>query len=395
MSDNRAHRFSVFLLTIFLAAVAAHAADRPCVPISGDAHPALAPFDEAVIDLMCANAITAATAAVMKDGVIVLERGYGWLDEERTQPLPPDALMRVASISKPITAAAVRVLIEDGTLTLNDKAFNLDRNGGILHLEPFPSLGDERIKNITIEHLLLHTAGWDRSEVGDLTYREVAIAGAMEIASPPGRINTMRYILGQPLQFDPGEKRAYSNIGYLALGLIVEQVSERELIDFIHERVLAPLGVPRSELAAGRTFKHDQSPREPHYDHSESVVNVYDPEGPRVPRAYGGWDHEARVGQGGHITTARTLLTFLQARYVNGPNIGLPRRGNEGPNWRWNHTGSLWGTSAIARQRGDGVSYAVIFNQRTSEGHYGVEIRNRLDEILDNGQIDWDSILLP
>ena len=51
--------------------------------------------------------ITAGTLAVMKDGEILLERGYGWLDEERTTLLPPDALLRLASVVKPMTAAAV------------------------------------------------------------------------------------------------------------------------------------------------------------------------------------------------------------------------------------------------------------------------------------------------
>src|SRR5690606_35302102 len=80
-----------------------------------------------------------------------------------------------------------------------------------------------RLADVTVRHLLMHQGGWNRDLVGDLTYREVTIAAAMGVSSPPGRWNTVRYILGRPLEHTPGTVTAYSNIGCLVLGLIVEQ----------------------------------------------------------------------------------------------------------------------------------------------------------------------------
>lgn len=360
-------------------------------PVTGHAAPELESIDRALTEFMAENGIRGGVFGLMKDGQILMERGYGWRDEALSEPMNPDALMRIASITKPIVAAAIRELIEDGEFSLDSYAFDLGQEGGgVLPVEPFPELGDERLKKVTIEHLLTHKGGWDRSEVGDLTYREVDIAQAFEVDSPPGRERTVRYILGQPLQHDPGEERVYSNIGYLVAGMIVEHVSGQDLIAFIHERVLGPIGVEPTEHMLGRTFRELHNDREPFYHNPSDAVNVFNPDGPRVNRAYGGWDHEARVGQGGHITTTRTLLTFLDHRFINGPSIGLPRKGSEGGGWRWNHGGTLPGTNALARQRGDGVNFTVIFNKRHTESpSYSVQVRRMIDDMLDNGEIEW------
>lgn len=361
------------------------------LPINGCEVDYLGDVDALMTDFMCDREIPGAALAISMDGVVVYERALGWSDEQRSISLDPDALMRIASVSKPITAAAIRELIDDGVLSINSRAFDLGQpGGGVLPIDPFPSLGDARLGDVTIDHLLQHRGGWDRDAVGDLTYREVLIANAMGIPSPPGRSNTLRYILGQPLQVDPGAEYHYSNIGYLTLGLIVEHLSGQPLIEFVHDRVLGPLGVEESEHLAGRTFAADQNPREPRYHSPAGATNVYEPNGASVPWAYGGWDHEARVGQGGQITTTRTLLAFLNERYISGPSIGAPLPPDLNPGYRRNHTGSLSGTESLARQRGDGISYAVIFNKRSSTSpNHASSIRTALDALFDSDDIDW------
>ncbi len=378
--------------TLALAALASATPARQCEPpATGCQVPQLAAIDTLMSDFLCDRDIPGATIAIIHEGTLVYERGFGHADQARTVPIEPDALMRIASVSKPITAAAVRVLIDDGLLTLNTHAFKLGQpTPGILDLAPFPSLGDPRLADVTIRNLLEHEGGWNRSTAGDLTYIETTIAAAMGTASPPGRADTVRYILGQPLQHTPGTTYAYSNIGYLVLGLIVEDIAGIPLEDFIQQRVLDPLGVPDSEHQAGRTFAADQSPREPFYHSPFTATNVFDPAGPNVPRPYGSWDHEARIGQGGQITTARTLAKLLDARFISGPSIGLPLTNNLSTTWRRNHTGTLHGTESLARQRGDGIRYAVIFNARSpSSPSHASEIRTRLDQLFDSTTIDW------
>lgn len=378
--------------SVSLGLIASVTSAQNCdMPVSGCEVGYLDAVDALMTDFMCDRDIPGASLAISMDGVVVYERAFGWSDVDRTVAIEPDALMRIASVSKPITAAAIRELIEDGVLSLDSHAFDLGQSGGgVLPIDPFPAMGDARLGDITIDHLLQHRGGWDRDAVGDLTYREVVIANAMGIPSPPGRLNTMRYILGQPLQADPGAEYHYSNIGYLTLGLIVEHLSGQPLIEFIHERVLAPVDVEPSEHLAGRTFAPDQSPREPHYHSPSGATNVYDPHGDSVPWAYGGWDHEARIGQGGQITTTRTLLAFLNDRYISGPSIGAKLPPDLNPGYRRNHTGSLSGTESLARQRGDGICYAVIFNERSSSSpSHASSIRTALDALFDSDEIDW------
>jgi len=388
--------FAAFVIfAIIVHTPCAVAADCP-LPRTGCDVEYLSAVDDLVTEYLCERLIPGATIAIMKDGVVVYERGFGFADEHLTELMEPDAIMRVASVSKPITAAAIRVLIDDGQLALNTRAFDLGQpTGGVLAIDPFPTLGDPRLADITINDLLGHTGGWDRGIVGDLTYREIIIADAMGVDYPPERENVMRYILGQPLEHDPSSEYAYSNIGFLVLGMIVEEVSGMALIDFIHERVLGPLGVAQGEHELGRTFLVDQNPREPFYHSPSSATNVFDPQGPSVLLPYGGWDHEARVGQGGHITTTRTLLAFLDARYISGPLIGLPLPPTQNTGWRRNHTGSLPGTESLARQRSDGIRYAVIFNKRaTTSPNYAYGIRLQIDELFDSDAIDWPTDLI-
>ena len=353
--------------------------------------PGLEVFDSLIVNFMEATGIEAAALGIMRDGEVVYQKGFGWQDAAHQVPLASDAMMRLASVSKPITAAAVRQLIDDGMFTLSDAVFDVGQpDGGLLGLVPFPVLGDDRLGDVTVRHLLQHEGGWDRDVAGDLTYREITIASVMSVSSPPGRLNTLRYILGQPLQFTPGTRDEYSNIGYMVLGLIVEEVTGRDYLSYVYETVFEPLGVPHEDIVQGRTFPADRDPREPWYDDDSMAPNVFDPEGSTVRRPDGGWDHEARIAQGGLVASTRTILEFLEVFQVAGDEIGTRRTGSESSRWRWNHTGSLPGTNTLARQRGDGINYVVLFNKRATSGDsYSTQMRTEMDAILDAGTVQW------
>ncbi len=366
------------------------AADVSTLPDAG-APAQLKVLDDLMNAFMLDNGIKAGALAVMRNGVVVYDRGFGWTDEKLSSPATSNVMMRLASVSKPLTAAVIRSLITGGKLGLDDHAFDVgQKGGGLLKLKPFPSLGDARLADVTVRHLLQHRGGWDRDVVGDLTYREVKIAQAMGLSSPPGRAQTVRYILGQPLQHKPGAKAAYANIGYLVLGLIIEQATGSVYMTALQQRVLGPLGLAKGAVLQGRTFPKDRSPREPWYDYAGLATNVFDPTGPKVRRPDGGWHHEARVANGGLVSSARPLLSYLQTHLVSGDDIGAKRTGKEGKTWRRNHTGSLAGTTALARQRGDGINYVVLFNKRPKSGaSYSSQIRAKLDKLLDSGTVIW------
>src|SRR5690606_15865820 len=223
---------------------------------------------------------------------------------------------------------------------------------------------DPRVNDITVTHLLRHQGGWDRDIAGDHTYRERTIAADMGLSSPPGRDATMSWILGKPLQFTPGTDSAYSNIGYMALGMISEKLTGKDHIDVIRERVFARIGVEPDQIIHGRTFAADQDPREPYYDSTTTSTNVFWPTHSStryVRRPYGGWDQEARIGQGAVVASPLAILEFLDNYQVAGNNIGGPRPAPG--SWRWSHSGGFAGTSTMATQRGDGINFVIMFNK--------------------------------
>lgn len=376
--------FSFLFLSV---ALIAHGAQ---LPVSGLPVSELALIDSAMQDIMQTHNIGAGVIAVSRNGVPIYNRAFGWQDRNRTVPLAPNAIMRIASVTKPLTAAAVRKLISQGHIGLNQRVFSVDEPGtGILDFTPFGT-PDARMKDITVNNLLQHRGGWDRDIAGDHTYRERTIATAMGLPSPPGREATTRWIMGQPLQHNPGSTYAYSNIGYMVLGQIVEKVTGEKLIDYVRDEVFTPkAGWPAPQLIHGRTFAADQDPREPYYDSTTTSVNVFYPtesSSPFVSRPYGGWDHESRIGQGGVVTDALTILDYLNRYQIAGDNIGAAR--SVFSNSNWTHTGAFAGTNSIARQRSDGISFAVIFNkQRSSGDSYTTLIGNALNTIFSSGQI--------
>lgn len=341
--------------------------------------------------LMTAKSISAGSLTVMRNGVIVLQHVYGWQDKARQVPLRPDAIFRIASCTKPFTAAAIRKLIANGKLSLSSRVFSMGKPGaGVLDYAPFGT-PDIRLGNITVDHLLKHRGGWDRSLVGDLTYMDKTIATAMGVSSPPGRDNTVRYIMGQPLQHPPGKTYAYSNIGYLLLGLIVEKVSGQDYRSYVQSNVIGLDGSTTKDWVLARSFAADMDPREPFYDHQTTAINVFYPAQSSVPTVeapYGSFDMEARTGQGRIVTNGLVLVRYLNRFQVNGDLIGGPRPAPG--SWRWNHTGSQKGANALARERGDGINYAVMFNKDPLTGaDYASTIRTQIDAILDAGGITW------
>ncbi len=358
------------------------------IPITGMEIPELSVIDTTMTDFMQVNAILTASVGIVRNEKVIYYRSFGWQDENASVPVAHNVVMRIASVTKPITAAAIRQLIADGFIGLNERVFTVNGQTGILDITPFGT-PDPRLDQITVNHLLQHYGGWDRNApgVGDLTYKELQIASEMNIASPPGRMATVSWIMGQPLQSTPGTTYAYSNIGYLLLGMIVEARTGMTLNEYFELEIFTPIGVVPDEVQLGRTFKSDQDVREPWYDNTGfQSSNVFYPifsNDQIVDTPYGGWHHEARVGQGGQVASAYAMLKYLDVYQVNGSDIGGPRPAPGG--WRWNHTGSLTGTNSIARQRGDGVNYVILFNRRPVAGSaYVSQLRTTFDTIFDN-----------
>lgn len=336
--------------------------------------------------------------AVVKDRRLVYAKGYGWADRERQIPATPTSLFRIASISKPITAVGVLKLVEDGRLSLDAKAFDLVR------AEPLLKDGqkvDPRLARITVRQLLQHTGGWDRDKSFDPMFRATRIAEATGTPAPATPDAVIRYMLGKPLDFDPGQRYAYSNFGYCVLGRIIENVSGQSYEQFMRKRILAPAGI--RDMRIGATLQSGQARGEVrYYTRDEKLTDNIFPTGPRrVTWPYGGFHLEAMDAHGGWIASAVDLARFAAA--LDDPNaspllkpetIRAMYAPPELPAWRddsgkladafygcgwmvrphaasgranyW-HSGSLPGTATLLVRRWDGLSWAVLFNQRSED----------------------------
>jgi N-acyl-D-amino-acid deacylase len=328
--------------------------DLPLAPelsMSGKRVPLLDAFDEAMQTFMRERHIQAGTLAVMKDGKLVLSQGFGHADVDGKRQVDPDDPFRIASVTKPFTAAAVRKLIKEGKVKADTKVF------AYLGVTPPPSKeADPRLKDITVQHLLDHKGGWDRDTAFDPMFRSQEIAKSLGKSGPAGSDDVVHYMAGQPLQFDPGSKSVYSNFGYCVLGRVVEKASGKSYVSYLQDSILAPLGVKSIEL--GHSLVKERDPHEPCYLDPGTGVSVFDSK-KEVPAPDGTFYLEAMDSHGGLIASAPDLVRFGAAYWISGE----PRK----PKDRAEYTffGSLPGTHSMLWQRADGIVIAALFNQRT------------------------------
>jgi N-acyl-D-amino-acid deacylase len=365
--------------------------------MTGKADPRMAPFDNVLAEFVCEHKLPGAALAISRNGKLIYARGAGYADVEAGAPVQPESLFRIASISKPITAVAVLQLVEQGKLGLDEPAFERFANDPGLRPHGTP---DPRLRQVTVRQLLLHTGGWDSALSFDPMFRSVETAREFDVEPPAGPALVIRSMSGKPLDFNPGERYAYSNFGYCVLGRLIETASGQTYEKYVQEHVLAPLGITRMRI--GRTLLEDRADGEVRYYEADKVepAVVGGGIGKDVPLPYGAWYHESLDSHGGWIGSAMDLVRFaaafddpghspllkpesiahMFARPEGLAGFGADEKakdtyyslgwsvrpaGHAGCPMQW-HTGSLPGTSTILVRRHDGLNWAVLINTRNS-----------------------------
>jgi N-acyl-D-amino-acid deacylase len=355
------------------------------VPASGAAVPGVESFDKEVGALLKKWDIPGAAVSVAKDGRLILARGYGYADFEAKQVMQPDSMFRIGSITKILTSLAVLHLEEEGRIGLDERFLD------VLTQYQLPAGADARLRSVTIRQLLQHSGGWDRNLSGDPTNDEKKIADALGIPSPAGCSDIIRYTMGRRLDFDPGTRYAYSNLGYCILGRIIERISGESYETYVRDHVLAPMQVHALSLGSVRP-----SARGPYevkyyeYDGAPLAQSVFPGEG-LVPLPYGGLELldacGAWIGSTVDLTRVMTaidgsrLASFLRAdtmaEYTANPHIagwnepdrywyGLGIFVGPGPHV-WYHGGSFPGEQSQLRRTADGYTWSIITNSRTKD----------------------------
>jgi N-acyl-D-amino-acid deacylase len=214
------------------------------VPITGKAGPDLEPFDTAMLKIMDHHGVPGAALAIAKDGKLVYAKSFGWSEVAKGEPIKPDTLFGLASLSKTITAVATLKLVEQGMLGLDDHVFAILKN----FRAPRGFRVDPVLQDVTVRHCLNHSGGWDRKVSGDPLNWEPQICRAFRVRSPLSARQFIEFTLTRPLDFVPGTDAVYSNVGYVLLGEVIARASGMPYERFVLENVLRPMGITRMRL---------------------------------------------------------------------------------------------------------------------------------------------------
>lgn len=187
-------------------------------------------FRDFVARLVEAHALPGAVFGLWRGGRCIERFAVGRLDPAGNDPMPDDALFRVYSMTKPLTAAAALMLVEQGELRLHARLGEV--------------LPDFAHRSVTIEDLLMHTAGmiYGRAAPTD-ELREAYIRHGLAVNPrdlPAGAL--VRAVSDLPLSSSPGRRWEYGHASDL-LGVIVERVTGERLSGFLARRLFAPLGM--------------------------------------------------------------------------------------------------------------------------------------------------------
>lgn len=337
-------------------------------------------IDKSVDSFLKRWRIEGASVAVTKDEHLVYAKGFGTANKETSEEVKPGHLFRIASVSKLITAVAVMKLYEDGKLGLDDRVFG---ENGILNDSIYLNYRDKRLEEITVRHLLNHTAGWSRYS-GDPMFSSLYIARKMNIKPPAKIAEVLQYALSKRLNYKPGTRYSYSNLGYGILGEIVARKSEMTYQDYVVMNLLKPIGI--HDMHLGKSYYQDKYPNEVRYHSSAGAMTTYsmDGSGEKVPIYYGGNNIELLGPAGGWVASAPELIKFLTAidGFSEQPDILRPLTILQMSNpdaagkglfgWRgsdnygtWWRTGYLTGSSALMVRQQDGLNWVVMMNTST------------------------------
>jgi len=183
-----------------------------------------------------------AAVIVIKNGTIIVNKGYGLANIESNKPIDSETKFLLASVTKQFTAMAIMILEERGKLRYDDTLAK--------YIPEFPSYA----KRIAIRHLLNHTAGfpeydslfladglidneWPRSKNSKPSKFEPTAKDALQILT---QVKELRFI--------PGTKWEYSNSGYVILAQIVERISGQTFSEFLQQNIFKPLNMNNTIL---------------------------------------------------------------------------------------------------------------------------------------------------
>jgi D-alanyl-D-alanine carboxypeptidase len=211
---------SLSLLTLSLGLFSAFPArSAPVIEKARSLYPESRPaLDDRVKGMMERSNIPGMAIVVIKDGLVLEMKGYGYADRKNQISVSANTRFPIGSVSKQFTAAAVMLLVEEGKLDLDAPIRK--------YLTDLPAAWQP----LTLRQLLNHTSGISEEN----SWKAKTPQDIIKVANPK-------------LDFPAGEAWSYSNTGFIVAGLIIEKASGQSYRDFIHDRIFAPLGMNNTQ----------------------------------------------------------------------------------------------------------------------------------------------------
>lgn len=311
------------------------------------------------------------SVAFARDGRLLHAQAFGCTGHDGLEPLTTSHLFRIASVSKPITSAAVFSLIESGKLSLSQKVFGKQ---GVLGVQYGKQPYGRGIEQISIDHLLTHTCGgWGKQE--DPMFHNTEMSQSSLISWTLDNI---------ALHNQPGTAFTYSNFGYCLSGRVIEAVTGKPYSQYVNAHVLAKAAISDMRIAANTL--RDRAPNEVTYYGQKLVEgedHFDDPYKLNVARmdSHGGWIATPTdlVNFASHIdgfAPSRNLLrpeTIRTMTTSGATNTSYARGWSVNNAGHWWHGGDLGGTSAILVRTSSRFCWAALTNTRRGSSQSGLD----------------------
>ena len=325
-----------------------------------------------------------AQLSIIKNDSLVYAKGYGWADKEKKVEMQPSHIMRLASVSKLVTATGIMIMQEQGLLSLKDTVFG-DR--GILCDSVYTkAIKDKNIFKITVEDLLRHKGGFSTS-AGDPMFSTRTIMRQNHLKTPPDHETLTKIVLGRNLDFVPGTSQYYSNFGYLLLSMIIEKVSGETYEKWIQKNVLKPAHCNDFHIAENYYKNKYKNEVRYYVPSNEPTVSEYNNSGNSVVRCYGGNDIHALSGAGAWVASTPELARLVASidvrravkdivnresihqmvQYFDPDTYSLGWNDTD-PEKGWKRTGTFSGTTALIMYDPDGECWIFASNTSTWKG---------------------------
>ena len=337
--------------------------------------------------------IVGAELVVIKNRKIVLHETVGWNDRENELPMERGTLFNVRSMTKPITGAAIQILIDEGRLRLDSRA-----------AEYLPGFDNPDSRNITVEQLLTHRSGLPMSIITAADEYETLYL----MANETGKIGPV---------FEPGSKFWYSDAGTDVLGAIVEVEAGVPLDAFVTERILGPLEMNSSFYYHQATINDSRRDRiaDLYVGGEGEWVKIWSPEEPFYPFAFGSqglyctpvdyarflamWMDDGRVGRT-HVLSSEAVERTLT------PVSRLSSLGSDAPHpdgfykldafygqmaiTYANETGGAAGVEVVGHSGSDGtyawawpeLDLMILYFTQSRGSTSGIKLESKIDEQL-------------